>query len=549
LANIYSFFQTIRVLKKKTCTFAAEKIEKNYCKMKNSKLGIDFKKVSEAKTIAASIANEVQQFVNRYTTVAVERTLCRLVGIDGVDAHEVPLPNVVVEQLHQNGLLGQGALYFLGNALLETKLNIQHIAEKMAKQELDITKLPIHSDEEIRNAVAPYVENTMQRISNNVAQRKQFLASLGEGAKPYIYVIVATGNIYEDVVQAQAAARQGADIIAVIRTTGQSLLDYVPYGATTEGFGGTFATQENFRIMRKALDEVGEEVGRYIRLCNYCSGLCMPEIAAMGALERLDVMLNDALYGILFRDINPQRTLVDQYFSRVINGFAGVIINTGEDNYLTTADAFEEAHTVLASDLINEQLALLAGIPEEQMGLGHAFEMEPELENGFLYELAQAQLTREIFPNAPLKYMPPTKFMTGNIFKGHLQDALFNMIGIWTKQGIQLLGMPTEAIHTPFMSDRFLAIENAKYIFNNMASLGDEVEFKENGIIRQRAQFVLNEAIKLLQQIEKEGLFTTLEKGNFGNVKRPKTGGKGLQGVSEKGAHYFNPFVEKMKKS
>ena len=56
--------------------------------------------------------------------------------------------------------------------------------------------------------------------------------------------------------------------------------------------------------MRAALDKVGEEENRYIRLCNYCSGLCMPEIAAMGALERLDVMLNDALYGILFRDIN-----------------------------------------------------------------------------------------------------------------------------------------------------------------------------------------------------------------------------------------------------
>ena len=36
---------------------------------------------------------------------------------------------------------------------------------------------------------------------------------------------MATGNIYEDVVQATAAARQGADVIAVIRTTGQSLLD------------------------------------------------------------------------------------------------------------------------------------------------------------------------------------------------------------------------------------------------------------------------------------------------------------------------------------
>ena len=42
----------------------------------------------------------------------------------------------------------------------------------------------------------------------------------------------------------------------------------------------------------------------------------MPEIAAMGALEGLDVMLNDALYGILFRDINMQRTLdaVNQAF-------------------------------------------------------------------------------------------------------------------------------------------------------------------------------------------------------------------------------------------
>lgn len=299
--------------------------------------------------------------------------------------------------------------------------------------------------------------------------------------------------------------------------------------------------------MRKALDEVGEEVGRYIRLCNYCSGLCMPEIAAMGALEGLDVMLNDALYGILFRDINMQRTLIDQYFSRIINGFAGVIINTGEDNYLTTADAYEEAHTVLASDFINEQLALLAGLPEEQQGLGHAFEMDPSLENGFLYELAQAQMLREIFPKAPLKYMPPTKFMTGNIFRGHIQDALFNMIGIWTHQGLQLLGMPTEAIHTPFMSDRYLSIENAKYIFGNMKSIGDEVEFKENGIVRNRAKKVLDDATSLLEQMESAGLFSALEQGIFANVKRPKNGGKGLDGVSLKADNYFNPFIDIMK--
>ena len=512
-----------------------------------SKLGLDFKKVEQAKGLAKSIASEVQTFVEGYTTVAVERTLCRLLGIDGVDANQVPLPNVVVDDLKSKGVLNEGVIFYIGNAMAQTGKTPQEIAEAVADGSLDLTRIEVTDKDTLQKVLKPVVDSSVERIRTRRTKKENYLKTWGEGPKPYIYVIVATGNIYEDVVQAQAAARQGADIIAVIRTTGQSLLDYVPYGATTEGFGGTFATQENFRIMRAALDEVGEELGRYIRLCNYCSGLCMPEIAIMGAFEGLDVMLNDALYGILFRDINMQRTLVDQYFSRIINGFAGVIINTGEDNYLTTADAYEEAHTVLASDLINEQLAFMAGLKEEQMGLGHAFEMDPSLKNGFLYELAQAIMTREIFPNATLKYMPPTKFMTGNIFRGHVQDALFNMIGVWSHQGIQLLGMLTEAVHTPFMSDRYLSIENARYIFNNMKDIGEEVEFKENGIIKNRAKEVLDNAIELLAKIEKEGLFNALEKGMFADVKRPKTGGKGLDGVCPKGANYMNPFINLLK--
>lgn len=511
-----------------------------------SKLNLDSGLIAKARESARHIAEDVQKFIDIHTTIAVERTITRLLGVDGVNDVGTPLPNVVVDNIKANGGLSTGATYFLANAVLQTGLSTQEIAEKVAVGELDITKLPQKSEKEIRDKAYEMAKAMVDRVRSNRRQRTEFLNTLGEGKRPYLYVIVATGNIYEDVVQAQSAAKQGADIIAVIRTTGQSLLDYVPYGATTEGFGGTYATQENFRIMRKALDEVGQEVGRYIRLCNYCSGLCMPEIAAMGAMERLDVMLNDALYGILFRDINMQRTLVDQNFSRIINGFAGVIINTGEDNYLTTADAIEEAHTVLASQFINEQFALKAGIPEEQMGLGHAFEMEPNVENGFLLELAQAQMAREIFPKAPLKYMPPTKFMTGNIFKGHIQDALFNMVSIWTNQGLQLLGMMTEAIHTPLMSERALSIENARYIFNNMRNIGDEIEFKPGGMIQSRAAEVLEKAAMLLRDIEEEGLFATLEQGKFGGVKRSRTGGKGLDGVTEKDAKYFNPFVELM---
>jgi len=512
-----------------------------------SKLHLNQALIDQARASAARAADDVQGFIDVHTTVTVERAVCRLLGIDGINDVEVPLPNVVVDHLMDKKILSGGASFYIGNAMVEYGISPQEVAEKVNSGEIDLSKVPVHSIEEIRGAIMPVAESTAARIRANVAQRDAYLEEYGEKQGPLIYLIVATGNIYEDIVQAKAAAKQGADVIAVIRTTGQSLLDYVPYGATTEGFGGTYATQENFRLMRAALDEVGKEQKRYIRLCNYCSGLCMPEIAAMGALERLDVMLNDALYGILFRDINMQRTLVDQYFSRIINAYAGVIINTGEDNYLTTDDAVEAAHTVLASQFLNEQFALKAGLPEEQQGLGHAFEMDPGVENAFLLELAQAQMAREIFPKAPLKYMPPTKFMTGNIFRGHVQDALFNIVTCLTDQRIHLLGMLTEAIHTPFMSDRALSIENAQYIFRTMKDLGSEIEFKKGGIIETRANEVLEKAADLLAEIEKIGVFATLEKGIFADIKRPKDGGKGLAGVVEKDAVYFNPFVEIMK--
>jgi len=511
-----------------------------------SKLNLNFEFVEKARSIAKLIANDIQIFINNHTTTTIERTICRLLGIDGTDEYGVPLPNIVVDHVIKKGQINKGVALYLGNAIISTNLSPQNIAEKICQGQLIITDFPRESLSEIKMALSSIIKKNLDVIRRNRQKREELIERYGEKIEPLIYIIVATGNIYEDIVQAEAAARQGADVIAVIRSTGQSLLDYVPYGSTTEGFGGTYATQENFRLMRSALDEVSEEEGRYIRLTNYCSGLCMPEIAVMGAFERLDMMLNDALYGILFRDINMQRTLIDQYFSRMINAFAGVIINTGEDNYLTTDDAYEAAHTVLASQFINEQFATLAGLKEEQMGLGHAFEMDPNLENGFVYELAQAQMAREIFPNAPLKYMPPTKFMTGNVFKGHIQDALFNIITILTNQRIHLLGMLTEAIHTPFMSDRALSIENAKYIFKNMKDLGDEITFKEDGMMQHRANEVLNKTLELLSQIEKEGLFKTIEKGIFAGIKRPIDGGKGLDGVIQKDKEYFNPFLEQM---
>jgi beta-lysine 5,6-aminomutase alpha subunit len=510
--------------------------------------------VAECRLIAGAIADDVQSYIDRHTSVGVERTMVRAYGVEGATDQGVPLVNVLVDRLHAKKALGHGVSYYLGRELVRGASNVQDAAERLAfGPDPDLTADV--SPENAKATLAPHTAEALTRIDRARDEREGYKdrfrkAELsGEPRDPLKYVIVATGNIYDDAVQAKAAAHAGADIVAVIRATAQSLLDYVPHGATTEGYGGTFATQENFRIIRKATDQATLEYGRYIHQTNYSSGLCMAEIAWMAAVERLDMLLNDAMYGILFRDINMCRTFIDQYVSRRFIARAKIVINTGEDNYLTTADAVEKAHTVLASQFINEAFALRAGLAEEQMGLGHAYEINPWLEDSFLLELAQAQLIRQIFPRHPIKWMPPTKHKTGDIFFAHVHDAMFNLVGITTHQSIELLGMFSEAIHNPLLMDRYLSLKATRYLYSACKHLGDEITFKPDGRIASRAKTVLEETHALLLDVKTRTIWEAISTGAFADVKRTRTGGKGYGGVVPREPDYLNPILEALEDS
>ena len=511
------------------------------------RLRIDPDAVDECRELAVEIAEPIDELARTHTTVSIERACLRLIGVDGVigeGTEAVPLPNLIVDRVRAACGLERGVLIPFLHAVETGCGDIAAEGRRVASGDTPVS-WPDDLDYEIALVRAKReAEAAVDRIAAASTERTEKIEAFGEAAKPWFYEIVATGNIHEDIPQAQAAAREGCDVVAVIRSTGQSLIDYVPYGATTDGFAGTFATQENFRLMRAALDEVSAELGRYIRLTNYASGLCMPEIAAIAAAERLDMMLNDCMYGIIFRDINMQRTFVDQHFSRMVHALAGIVINTGEDNYLTTADAVDAAHTVLASQFLNERLALSAGLPPEQMGLGHAFEIDPAHPDQIMLELAHAQLIRECFPEAPLKYMPPTKHMTGNIFQGFLYDGMFNLIGALTGQDIILLGMMTEGVHTPFLSDRDLALENARYVFGGASALAGQLDFATGGLVERRAAQVLEECRQMLRKVADIGMFAAIEAGMFADTVRTRRGGRGLDGVVAKGEGYVNPIAD-----
>lgn len=153
-------------------------------------------------------------------------------------------------------------------------------------------------------------------------------------------------------------------------------------------------------------------------------------------------------------------------------------------------------------------------------------------------------MERQLFPNCPLKYMPPTKHMDGDFFRTHACDTLFNLVSIATRQGIHLVGVPTEGIHSPHLADRVVGLDNTHYVFLAAGDLHEEIEFKPGGLIQSRAQQVLDGAYDLLNYIQRIGLFAAIEESLFGDTPRSMDEGRGKEGVILKSGQYYIPFSE-----
>ena len=126
----------------------------------------------------------------------------------------------------------------------------------------------------------------------------------------------------------------------------------------------------------------------------------------------------------------------------------------------------------------------------------------------------------------------------------HVHDAMFDLVGVTTKQSIELLGMFSEAIHNPLLMDRYLALKATRYVHSACKHLGDEIEFKPDGIVARRAEKVLTEALALLEEVQRESIWEAIARGAFADVKRTRTGGKGYSGVVKRSPDYINPLLE-----
>ena len=208
-----------------------------------AQVSFDPKIVDGCRELAGRIADDVQKLIDSHTTVGVERTTARALGVEGVDDQGTPLVNTLVDRLHEHKVLGHGVSFFIGREMLRGAENAQIAAERLAYGGHAISLDGQETDAQIAAVLHNATQEGLLRIDRARDDRDERRRKYGMAETPWKYVIVATGNIYDDAIQAKSASFGGADVVAVIRATAQSLLDYVPDGPTTEGYGGTYATQ------------------------------------------------------------------------------------------------------------------------------------------------------------------------------------------------------------------------------------------------------------------------------------------------------------------
>jgi beta-lysine 5,6-aminomutase alpha subunit len=104
--------------------------------------------------------------------------------------------------------------------------------------------------------------------------------------------------------------------------------------------------------------------------------------------------------------------------------------------------------------------------------------------------------------------------------------------------------MMTEAVVTPWLSDRDIALQNVRYVLGACRGLHEDFVPAPGGFIQHRAAQVLGESIELLERIVDEGLLNAIADGTFGIMKRPADGGRGLGGVARQEPGYYNPATE-----
>jgi beta-lysine 5,6-aminomutase alpha subunit len=465
------------------------------------KLNLDRDKINQCRDSARRIVKPVQKYIDLHSTLAIEcSTLC-FFGIEHL-SDKRPLSDIVITKLDRDRMR-RGASYWFGRALVHTKLPPRVLAQKIAEGRQNFESLPDVPFEKIREVTGRLAAEGFKSMEDVVASRKSCTQQFANTPRQSPMLIVSPENTYE---LKTFLADENADIILFsdIRRFGLHVEEQRKKSCGLKRFG----------------------IG--------ISGLESPKHTFYALIAGADLIAKDTMSEMFIHGINSKRALVDAHWvRRMCARFDAIYFSEG--NHIRHLDSYRDAHEIIVSQFIEEGFLANATLTPELFAVGHAFDIDPLMDEGFLHELSRAALFRELYPRNPVVYLPPSKFCLDKPISCAELNALFELAASITEQSMVI---------SPIMKDKFEMLKTAALVFKNSRTLGDEIQFNPNGKIARRANTILDNSARMLKKIEFTGLLASFAKGFIADRKIEEQAGSGLEGVFQKDRDYFNPVEE-----
>ena len=161
------------------------------------KLSIDPDLVRQARDLARVAGQPIVRMARSHTTVSVERAVLRLAGLAGADAEGMPLVNLLVDAVRAQTGLELGVALPVWDALITGGYpDLAALAAAAAAGRVSF-RIPAGDDARAARAAASRAVGAgIAKSDANRAERDAMIARTAEPAKPWLYLIVATGDIY-----------------------------------------------------------------------------------------------------------------------------------------------------------------------------------------------------------------------------------------------------------------------------------------------------------------------------------------------------------------
>ncbi|HEX5405286.1 MAG TPA: D-ornithine 4,5-aminomutase subunit OraE [Pseudonocardiaceae bacterium] len=362
---------------------------------------------------------------------------------------------------------------------------------------------------------------------------------------------IASGRFEDDLRRMRMAAWHGADHIMVIRTLGQSHVDGLIEG-TPEGIGGVPISRKQLRATRRAVDLIEDEVGRPINLHSYVSGLAGSEMAVVFAEEGVNGAHQDCQYNILYRNVNPERSVVDAFEAKRVLAHAGILQLDGAHNANSTAlKAWNVRPELLVQHALNCVMSQSAGMSDDLIALSTVPPTAPPAPK-LAIDLPYAVAVRYLFDGFRFRAQQNTRYSTTNLHEATVLHVLDTVISRLTGADIQSTIAADEARNVPWHHSSVHAVAATKQVLVGLDGLRDLVRVDVDRM-RPHLRDLIARAVLMLEDIfAAGGYFDALATGFFvdsglypdqegDGVRRQREGGVGADTVVARAPGYSAP--------